>query len=84
MNAPTPLTARSAVAALLLAAVVPVGLWAASQPLFAAGLSAGLLGGALLGRAVAARLGRVGGWHGRLRLPVLDLSLEFAVTRHGR
>jgi hypothetical protein len=84
MNAPTPMTARSAVAALLLAAAVPVGLWAASRPLLAAGVLATLLGAVLLGRTAAARLGRSGGWHGRLGLPVLELSLELAVTRRGR
>jgi hypothetical protein len=84
MNAPTPLTARSMVAGLLLAAVIPAGLWAASRPLLAAGLLVTVLGGVLLGRTVADRLGRAGGWHGRLRLPVLDLSFEVAVTRHGR
>jgi hypothetical protein len=84
MNAPTPLTARSMVAGLLLAAAIPVALWAASQPLLAAGLLVTVLGGVLLGRTVTARLGRADGWRGRLWLPVLDVSLEFAVTRHGR
>lgn len=83
MNSPTPLTARSAVAALLLVAAVPFLMFAASRPAVAAGALAFAVGIGLLARAVVARLRRSSGLRGRLRLPG-DVALEFAVTRGGR
>lgn len=83
MNSPTPLTARSAVVALLLVAAVPFLLFAASRPALAGGALALAVGIGLLTRAGVARLRRPTGWRGRLRLPG-DVALEFAVTRQGR